>query len=87
LAALVEGRCTDALALDANYGRRSDAEIFWKEAQRMVAETEESLLPEGFVCLQSGPTAASEILKGSPEAAQWTAWFLGNCWAGKVFWR
>jgi len=30
LAALVEGRCTDALALDANYVRRSDAEIFWK---------------------------------------------------------
>jgi len=24
------GRCTDALALDANYVRRSDAEIFWK---------------------------------------------------------
>ena len=30
LAALAEGRCTDALALDANYVRRSDAEIFWK---------------------------------------------------------
>jgi len=30
LAALAEGRVTDALALDANYVRRSDAEIFWK---------------------------------------------------------
>jgi tRNA threonylcarbamoyladenosine biosynthesis protein TsaB len=30
LAALAEGRITDALALDANYVRRSDAEIFWK---------------------------------------------------------
>jgi tRNA threonylcarbamoyladenosine biosynthesis protein TsaB len=30
LAALAEGRSTDALALDANYVRRSDAEIFWK---------------------------------------------------------
>ena len=30
LAALREGRITDALALDANYVRRSDAEIFWK---------------------------------------------------------
>ncbi len=30
LAALAEGRFTDALALDANYVRRSDAEIFWK---------------------------------------------------------
>ncbi|HVH70690.1 MAG TPA: hypothetical protein VNB49_06225, partial [Candidatus Dormibacteraeota bacterium] len=25
-----EGRTTDALELDANYVRRSDAEIFWK---------------------------------------------------------
>jgi tRNA threonylcarbamoyladenosine biosynthesis protein TsaB len=32
LAALAEGRFTDALALDANYVRRSDAEIFWKGA-------------------------------------------------------
>lgn len=30
LTALAEGRFTDALALDANYVRRSDAEIFWK---------------------------------------------------------
>jgi tRNA threonylcarbamoyladenosine biosynthesis protein TsaB len=30
LAALTEGRVTDALALDANYVRRPDAEIFWK---------------------------------------------------------
>ena len=28
--ALKEGRFTDALMLDANYVRRSDAEIFWK---------------------------------------------------------
>ena len=31
LAALAEGRVTDVLALDANYVRRSDAEIFWKD--------------------------------------------------------
>jgi hypothetical protein len=30
LAAVAEGRLTDALALDANYVRRPDAEIFWK---------------------------------------------------------
>jgi hypothetical protein len=30
LAALAEGRFTDALALDANYVRRPDAELFWK---------------------------------------------------------
>jgi tRNA threonylcarbamoyladenosine biosynthesis protein TsaB len=29
---LQEGKMTDALALDANYVRRSDAEIFWKGA-------------------------------------------------------
>ena len=29
---LLEGRATDALGLDANYVRRSDAEIFWKGA-------------------------------------------------------
>ena len=32
LEALKEGRLTDALTLDANYVRRSDAEIFWKGA-------------------------------------------------------
>jgi tRNA threonylcarbamoyladenosine biosynthesis protein TsaB len=32
LAAWAEGRFTDALVLDANYVRRSDAEIFWKGA-------------------------------------------------------
>ena len=30
LAELAKGRFTDAMALDANYVRRSDAEIFWK---------------------------------------------------------
>jgi len=30
LAALAQGRFTDVLALDANYVRRPDAEIFWK---------------------------------------------------------
>jgi len=33
LAALAEGRFTDALALDANYVRRPDAEILWKGSQ------------------------------------------------------
>jgi len=51
LAALVEGRCTDALALDANYVRRSDAEISGREAQRMVAETEGEPVAGRFVCL------------------------------------
>jgi tRNA threonylcarbamoyladenosine biosynthesis protein TsaB len=32
LEALAEGRFTDALTLDANYVRRSDAEVFWKGA-------------------------------------------------------
>jgi hypothetical protein len=27
---LAKGRFTDALALDANYVRRPDAELFWK---------------------------------------------------------
>jgi tRNA A37 threonylcarbamoyladenosine modification protein TsaB len=31
---LSAGRFTDALSLDANYVRRSDAEIFWKGAAR-----------------------------------------------------
>jgi hypothetical protein len=30
LAELAKGRFTDALALDANYVRRPDAELFWK---------------------------------------------------------
>jgi hypothetical protein len=28
---VAQGRFTDALALDANYVRRSDAEVFWKD--------------------------------------------------------
>lgn len=32
LAAITEGRFTDVLALDANYVRRPDAEVFWKGA-------------------------------------------------------
>jgi tRNA threonylcarbamoyladenosine biosynthesis protein TsaB len=32
MAALAEGRFTDVLALDANYVRRPDAEVFWKDA-------------------------------------------------------
>lgn len=31
-----QGRLTDALSLDANYVRRSDAELFWKGASRHV---------------------------------------------------
>jgi len=31
-----QGRLTDALSLDANYVRRSDAEFFWKGASRHV---------------------------------------------------
>jgi hypothetical protein len=31
LAALVRGEGGDPAALDANYVRRSDAELFWKE--------------------------------------------------------
>jgi tRNA threonylcarbamoyladenosine biosynthesis protein TsaB len=37
LAALAEGHFTDALALDANYVRRSDAEIFWKGGTKSAA--------------------------------------------------
>ena len=41
---LQSGKATDALALDANYVRRSDAEIFWKGAsslsQKVAANTQ-----------------------------------------------
>jgi hypothetical protein len=33
-----EKRFTDPLTLDANYVRRSDAEVFWKDARDPVAK-------------------------------------------------
>ena len=44
-----------------------------REAQRMVAEGE-PVAGRIRVFGKADATAASEILKGSPEAAQWTAW-------------
>jgi tRNA threonylcarbamoyladenosine biosynthesis protein TsaB len=34
----LQGQTTDALALDANYVRRSDAELFWKDSRGAVAK-------------------------------------------------
>jgi len=71
---LAAGRFTDALSLDANYVRRSDAEIFGR-AWRMEAETKRE--PSGATVrpfLIGDAAAATEILRASPEAAQWTEW-------------
>jgi len=66
-----KGRTVDALKLDANYVRRSDAEIFSKGMRRMAAEAG-SASPRIRTFRPQDAAALTRILKDSPEAAQWT---------------
>jgi len=78
--------CTDALALDANYVRGRMRRFSGREAQRMVAEGE-PVAGRIRVFGKADATAASEILKGSPEAAQWTAWGFRELLGWQGVWR
>jgi tRNA threonylcarbamoyladenosine biosynthesis protein TsaB len=66
------GELTDPLKLDANYVRRSDAEIFWKGLGRMRVEAGDQRV-EIRSCLAEDLTAIERILQGTPEAAGWSA--------------
>ena len=68
----LENRLTDAASLDANYVRRTDAEVLWKDESRLPAGAERQA-PNMAVRkfdLQD-LEAVQEITKRSPEAAQW----------------
>ena len=68
-----EGRLTDAVSLDANYVRRTDAEVLWKDEPRLPAGAERQ--PPNAAVRKFTPQdaeAVQEIAKRSPEAAQWS---------------
>jgi tRNA threonylcarbamoyladenosine biosynthesis protein TsaB len=63
----LEGELVDALSLDANYVRRSDAESYWKDTGATPAKSEATIRP-----LTSADAAAiSELEKLCPEAPRW----------------
>ena len=66
-------RLTDSLALDANYVRRTDAEVLWKDIPRSPASAQ-SKIPHATVrkFVPEDARAIQEITKRSPEAAQWS---------------
>jgi tRNA threonylcarbamoyl adenosine modification protein YeaZ/ribosomal-protein-alanine acetyltransferase len=69
----LEKRLTDALSLDANYVRRTDAEVRWRDVSRLPASAERKAL--GAVVRKFLPPdadAVQEITKRSPETAQWS---------------
>jgi tRNA threonylcarbamoyladenosine biosynthesis protein TsaB len=72
-AQLAAGRYTDALGLDANYVRRSDAEIFWKGGGRMAAEAKREVMRVAIrVFRPADAVAVTKILEGAREAADWS---------------
>ena len=70
----LENRLTDALLLDANYVRRSDAEVLWKDESRLPAGAEQKA-PNAKVRKfePQDALAVEKITKRSPEAAQWSS--------------
>jgi tRNA threonylcarbamoyladenosine biosynthesis protein TsaB len=69
----LEKRLTDALSLDANYVRRTDAEVLWKDVSRLPASAERKA-PDAAVrkFMPQDAGAVQEITERSPEAAQWS---------------
>jgi len=68
---LAAGRFTDPLGLDANYVRRSDAEIFWKGAAMATELQRERTSAFVRVLRPEDAAAVTEILRQSPEAVFW----------------
>jgi [ribosomal protein S18]-alanine N-acetyltransferase len=85
-------RLTDALALDANYIRRPDAEVKWKGYAKPLATRPPA--PQAAVSYDIRPFAATDapavarVAASSPEAAKWPessyAEMLGKGYAGWV---
>jgi tRNA threonylcarbamoyladenosine biosynthesis protein TsaB len=70
---LAAGRPTDVLALDANYVRRSDAEIFWKGGKVHGAETKSPRAGLAIrVCRPEDAEEVAKVLRESSEAAKWS---------------
>jgi tRNA threonylcarbamoyladenosine biosynthesis protein TsaB len=69
----LENQLTDAVSLDANYVRRTDAEVLWKDESRSPAGTERKGLNAAVRKFKpQDADAVQEISKRSPEAAQWS---------------
>ncbi len=68
-----ENRLTDAMSLDANYVRRTDAEVLWKDESRSPAVPDRKA-PSALVRKfnPQDAQALEEITRRSPEAAQWS---------------
>lgn len=84
---LAEGRPTDVLALDANYVRRSDAEIFWKGGKVHGAGTKSPRARPGIrVCRPEDVEDVAKVLRESAEAAKWSVEGLRELlsWLGTV---
>jgi ribosomal-protein-alanine N-acetyltransferase len=72
--AAAAGRFIDALTLDANYVRRSDAEVFWKGklAPRGAETKREHTGSRVRAFRPNDAVALTSILRDAPEAANWT---------------
>jgi tRNA threonylcarbamoyladenosine biosynthesis protein TsaB len=69
----LEGRLTDALKLDADYIRRSDAEIFWKRGAGVRAESKKESAAASVRKLRPEDLdAVLTIAAESPEVASWS---------------
>jgi tRNA threonylcarbamoyladenosine biosynthesis protein TsaB len=69
----LENRLTDAVSLDANYARRTDAEVLWKDESRLPLGTErQAPNPAIRKFKPQDLEAVQEITRRSPEAAQWS---------------
>lgn len=67
------GQFTDPLALDANYVRRSDAEIFWKEPRPVSVDRGADDAVRVSACRPEDLAAVATILRLCPEAAPWSS--------------
>lgn len=79
-----KGQFSDALSLDANYVRRSDAELFWKEPSTLAARparADKAQLRVRRGRKEDAPSLLA-ILQHSPEAASWSEKHLVEALAG-----
>ena len=66
-----DGRLIDAPALDANYVRRSDAELFWKGGSPMSPDKQPVPTRKIRPFRSADAIALAKILDNAAEAAQW----------------
>jgi tRNA threonylcarbamoyladenosine biosynthesis protein TsaB len=69
----LENRLTDALSLDANYVRRTDAEVLWKDESPLASKAQRGVsnsIVRKF--LSQHAAVVADLAKRTPEAAQWS---------------